>query len=97
MKHPSCFRSIEGHFEKDVQTPRGIKLWRFSARLSYLANATVNPDNAGFCTPKDNCLDSGVFNVTACQSGKSNASNIINIIYFGFNLNILVSGTKHWS
>ncbi|KAL4234338.1 Scavenger receptor class B [Mactra antiquata] len=62
-------RSVFGIFKSDVQTKQGINLWRFEAPKNYLANASVNPDNVGFCTPDaEHCLGAGLFNGTNCQS-----------------------------
>lgn len=60
-------RSVPGVFVEEVEV-QGIGLWRFGAPPGALANATENPDNLGFCTPgKDNCLGSGIYNITNCQ------------------------------
>ena len=64
------FRSIEGEFVMNVETEQGIPLWRYGSPFSYAANATITPDNIGFCTPQDHCLGTGVVNVTECQIGK---------------------------
>lgn len=58
-------RSIKGVFSEDVTDSHGFTLWRYTSPDSYVANATVNPDNIGFCTP--NCLDKGLFNMSTCQ------------------------------
>lgn len=60
-------RSAAGMYDRDVTSPQGIKLWRYIAPPSYLANATENPDNIGFCTPESNCLNSGMLNISTCQ------------------------------
>ncbi|KAH3855176.1 hypothetical protein DPMN_097738, partial [Dreissena polymorpha] len=60
-------RSVPGMYSRDVSSSQGIKLWRFIGPTSSLQNATENPDNAGFCTPKDNCLGAGLNNITNCQ------------------------------
>ncbi|XP_022343288.2 lysosome membrane protein 2-like isoform X2 [Crassostrea virginica] len=59
-------RSIEGVFAEEVTDSHGFTLWRYTAPDSYVANATINPDNKGFCTP--NCLDRGLFNMSTCQT-----------------------------
>lgn len=61
----SSYRSIEGVFSEEVTDSHGFTLWRYTSPDSYVANATVNPDNIGFCTP--NCLDKGLFNMSNCQ------------------------------
>ncbi|XP_060067923.1 scavenger receptor class B member 1-like, partial [Ylistrum balloti] len=60
-------RSAAGMYSKEVTSPQGIKLWRYIAPPSYLANATVNPDNIGFCTPESKCLNTGMLNISTCQ------------------------------
>ena len=63
-------RSIQGVYKKDVQV-KGIRLRRFGGDPYDMENATVNPDNIGFCTPagtpKDKCLPAGLINSTLCQ------------------------------
>ena len=58
-----------GQVTADVSTKQGIHLWRYQAPNSYLANATENPDNIGFCTPQSRCLGSGIYNASVCQLG----------------------------
>nr|ASJ26356.1 scavenger receptor class B type I [Meretrix meretrix] len=60
-------RSVPGVYHRDVTTPQGIHLWRFAGPPSATANATVNPENKGFCTPIENCLGAGVVNISNCQ------------------------------
>ncbi|XP_059168458.1 lysosome membrane protein 2-like [Physella acuta] len=50
-------------------TVKGIGLDRFVAPDIMFGNVTVNPYNAGFCTPAGNCLPSGLLNVSVCRSG----------------------------
>lgn len=61
-------RSVSGEFKEEVETPQGIGLWRFGAKDSYVANATVNPYNIGFCTPQTHCLGAGLYNATLCNT-----------------------------
>ncbi|XP_005096207.1 lysosome membrane protein 2 [Aplysia californica] len=61
-------RSLGMDFKKDV-TNRGIDMDRFVAPEIMFGNVTVNPDNAGFCTPPGNCLPSGLLNVSVCRTG----------------------------
>ncbi|KAI8798272.1 lysosome membrane protein 2 [Biomphalaria glabrata] len=61
-------RSLGMDYTKDV-TVKGIGMDRFVAPDIMFGNVTVNPYNAGFCTPKDNCLPSGLLNVSVCRSG----------------------------
>ena len=64
---------MSGIYSADVEF-KGVNLMRFSAEYSYLANATINPDNIGFCTPDaDHCLDTGVVNISSCQMRKFSA------------------------
>ena len=56
-------------YVEDV-TVKELPGYRFSPPSSVFANLTVNPDNAGFCVPKGNCLGSGVLNVSACKQGE---------------------------
>ena len=63
-------RSVSGNVVADVTTSQGINLWRYQAPNSYLANATENPYNIGFCTPQTKCLGAGIYNATVCQQGR---------------------------
>ena len=63
-------RSIRGVYLQDVHV-KGIRLRRFGGDPYDMANASVNPQNYGFCTPAgtpiDKCLPSGLLNSTKCQ------------------------------
>ena len=61
-------------YQKDVKTSQGISLRRYVGTKSELANATVNPDNIGFCTPRTKCLPTGLLNISNCQTGGSQTS-----------------------
>ncbi|KAJ6657480.1 hypothetical protein lerEdw1_002415 [Lerista edwardsae] len=61
-------RSIYMHFQK-YTTVEGIPAYRFSPTSMLFANATVNPDNIGFCVPAGHCLGAGLLNVSACRQG----------------------------
>jgi len=61
-------RSIYGVFVEDVSV-RDIKLRRFGADSTVFANVSTNPDNIGFCTPKESCMPAGLLNTTSCQNG----------------------------
>ncbi|KAH9495206.1 Lysosome membrane protein 2 [Bulinus truncatus] len=61
-------RSLGMDFTKDV-TVKEIDLARFVAPDIMFGNVTTNPYNAGFCTPNDTCLPSGLLNVSTCRSG----------------------------
>lgn len=56
-----------------------IDVLKFAPNEYFFANASVNPDNAGFCTPPGNCLPAGVLNLTNCLQGKVKLIYIINI------------------
>ncbi|XP_005103573.2 scavenger receptor class B member 1 [Aplysia californica] len=59
-------RSIRGLYYEDVQV-KGITVRRYGGDRYDMANATVNPDNIGFCTPRSKCLPTGLLNSTLCQ------------------------------
>ncbi|XP_077479354.1 lysosome membrane protein 2c [Stigmatopora argus] len=59
-------RSIYAIFDTDV-TVKGIPGYRFTPPSEVFANVSINPSNAGFCVPADNCLGSGVLNVKPCK------------------------------
>lgn len=47
----------------------GIKVLGFAPDEFFYENYTINPDNAGFCTPANNCLPKGLLNLTECVGG----------------------------
>ncbi|XP_075716853.1 lysosome membrane protein 2 [Rhinoderma darwinii] len=61
-------RSLFAVYEASYNV-KGIPVFRFSPPAKVFANTTVNPDNAGFCVPKGNCLPSGLLNVSMCKEG----------------------------
>lgn len=62
-------RSLYAVYYDNEQTTEDITLYRFSSPETELQNATLNPDNSGFCTPANNCiLGSGLINLTVCQN-----------------------------
>ncbi|XP_020660876.3 lysosome membrane protein 2 isoform X2 [Pogona vitticeps] len=61
-------RSLYLNFEKYV-TVEGIPAYRFVPPKKFYANASVNPDNAGFCVPAGNCPGAGLLNISGCKEG----------------------------
>lgn len=61
-------RSLYALYESNVNV-KGVSAFRFVPPAKVFANATENPDNAGFCVPAGNCLGSGVLNVSRCKQG----------------------------
>ncbi|CAJ0919617.1 unnamed protein product [Ranitomeya imitator] len=59
-------RSIFAVYEAS-DSVKGISVFRFTPPAKVFANVTVNPDNAGYCVPKGNCLPSGLLNVSVCK------------------------------
>lgn len=62
---PSMCRSLKLSYENDSAV-KGVKTYRFHFAKDLMANATIQPGNAGFCVPADNCYDSGVMNARPC-------------------------------
>ena len=49
----------------------GITVGHYEIPLELFANATTNPDNAGFCYPdEDSCPPTGLLSAESCQSGR---------------------------
>lgn len=72
-------RSIYAQYDSSYKLKGVINVHRFVPAEGVFASAKKNPANAGFCTPKNNCLDSGVLNVSECKG--------MHCIYFsGFTL-----------
>ncbi|XP_044285396.1 lysosome membrane protein 2 isoform X2 [Varanus komodoensis] len=61
-------RSLYLTFDSYVMV-EGISAYRFVPPKKIFANASVNPDNAGFCVPAGNCFGAGVLNVSVCKQG----------------------------
>ena len=49
---------------------KGLRAMKFTVAASEFANETVNPDNAGFCTPLHHCIPSGLLNNSAPGYGQ---------------------------
>ncbi len=63
-------------YNETVKTFYDIELDGFILDEYMFANVSINPYNAGFCTPAGNCLVSGVLNLSSCvQSKIENHSN----------------------
>ncbi|GFS15818.1 scavenger receptor class B member 1 [Elysia marginata] len=61
-------RSLSLTFQKEVEL-HGIPLYKFYAPPITFANVSINPLNAGFCTPPGHCLPSGLLNMTNVYYG----------------------------
>ncbi|KAM4810063.1 lysosome membrane protein 2 [Rhinophrynus dorsalis] len=59
-------RSLYAVYERS-ESIKNIPVFRFTPPAKAFANATVNPDNKGFCVPAENCLPSGLLNVSKCK------------------------------
>ncbi|XP_022079488.1 lysosome membrane protein 2-like isoform X2 [Acanthaster planci] len=74
-------RSISAVYEKETEV-RDISTWRYVGPPEAFANATENPDNAGFCTPNTTfCLPSGLLNVSNCQFGAPIVMSLPHFLY----------------
>ncbi|XP_061732577.1 lysosome membrane protein 2 isoform X2 [Nerophis ophidion] len=65
---PDLCRSIYMDYEKDVEV-RGIPAYRFTPPRSVLASMEENPANEGFCVTPQECLGTGLLNVSPCRKG----------------------------
>lgn len=69
--YSSLKRSIYGVFNGTTSIRDDIELQIFAGDEYVFANATINPENADFCTPLGNCLGAGFFNMTNCLKSKN--------------------------
>ena len=70
LNHYSSNRSgyLQYAYENELE---GLKTGHFEVPLELFANATINPDNIGFCYPDENsCHPTGLLNAESCKSGK---------------------------
>lgn len=58
-------------FEKEVTTRNNVPGYRFTPSERVFASVENNPDNMCFCPNGPPCAPHGMFNVSACQYGKS--------------------------
>ena len=92
------YRSLGGVYIDDVYI-KDIRLRRYGGRRFDVENATVNPDNIGFCTPKgtpaNKCIPAGLINSTLCQEpGMENTVDATNLLVL-FLRTRWIFNTKH--
>lgn len=63
-------RMLPLHFDKEVDTHRGVPGYRFTPNLDVFASVDRNPENMCFCPAGPPCAPNGLFNVSLCQYGK---------------------------
>ncbi|XP_039261225.2 lysosome membrane protein 2-like [Styela clava] len=78
MYFPQMCRSMKLEYEQESEI-KGIKTMQFHLSDDFLANSTINPNNADFCVPPGNCYDSGVLNV---QSSMGGAPGFVSLPHF---------------
>ncbi|GFS15815.1 scavenger receptor class B member 1 [Elysia marginata] len=61
-------RTLSLKYHKEVEV-HGVPLYKFVTPPDNFANVTINPDNAGFCTPAGHCLPSGLLNISNSHYG----------------------------
>ncbi|XP_063431103.1 lysosome membrane protein 2-like isoform X2 [Mytilus trossulus] len=61
-------RSYMISFEKKGEF-KGVRYSRFIMKDDVFASIKTSPENAGFCTPRNKCLPSGLINNTECRKG----------------------------
>ena len=55
---------------------RNIPTMKFVVEDKEFANASINPWNAGFCTPLNHCIPSGLINCTSMGHGMRHTPSI---------------------
>lgn len=68
MYDSNLYRSLSMVYSH-ASSVQAIRTMKFVVEEKEFANASANPDNAGFCTPFDNCIPSGVLNCSAMGNG----------------------------
>ncbi|XP_076446442.1 scavenger receptor class B member 1-like [Babylonia areolata] len=68
MYDSNLFRSMSMVYQENSEV-LGVPTMKFIVKDDEFANATVNPWNAGFCTPRNQCIPSGVLNCSAMGHG----------------------------
>jgi len=61
-------RSLYGEYNGTRSMKNNIEVYAIAANEYVFANASINPENEGFCTPLGNCLPSGLFNMSVCMN-----------------------------
>ncbi|XP_021340282.1 lysosome membrane protein 2-like isoform X2 [Mizuhopecten yessoensis] len=83
--HPPFFfselcRSMTVDFQRE-STVRGIDTYRFAHPRDIFDSPEHNPANAGFCTPRDSCLPSGLYNISVCRKGSPFSVSMPHFLY----------------
>lgn len=64
-------------FKKEVITDGGVPGYRFGPPENVFSDVEHNPDNECFCPSGPPCAPHGLFNVSLCQYGKYQSSNLL--------------------
>ncbi len=59
-------RSLYAVYNQTITIQEDIELLGFAPDEYFYGDYQQNPDNAGFCTPANNCLGAGLLNLTEC-------------------------------
>lgn len=73
-------RSLSLTYQKEEKL-HGITLYKFYAPPHTFANVSINPLNAGFCTPLGQCLPSGLLNMSNAYFGAPVVASNPNFLY----------------